>query len=78
MSNFRNIIQLGKLTGSLLTANDIDLEEGMDYLQIAIYLSKDYCPDHPIILSALGYGCYKSLFKIKLTSHHFLSELYHD
>jgi hypothetical protein len=26
MSNFRNIIQLGKLTGSLLTANEIDLE----------------------------------------------------
>lgn len=48
------------LLGILLIDNDINVEEGMEYMQIAMDLSKEaYLDYHPYVLWGLGTGYYK-------------------
>ena len=50
-----------EVLGNLLIDNNINIEEGMEYIQKALDLSKESeaNSDHPKILSGLGYGYYK-------------------
>jgi tetratricopeptide (TPR) repeat protein len=51
-----------EVLGNLLIDNNINNEEGMEYIQKALDLSKESeggASDHPKILSGLGYGYYK-------------------
>ena len=50
-----------EVLGNLFIDNDINIEEGIAYLQKALDLSKesDISSDHPKMLSGLGFGYYK-------------------
>ncbi len=56
-----NLFWAYDLLGRLLIDNNINVEEGMEYIQKALDLSKESEAflDHPNMLSGLGYGYYK-------------------